>query len=123
MAQIEDEGRTPGRTRRSQDEYEIGRLLAFSDGVFAIAITLLVLGIPVPDLQNPSNAVLTEALVRLLPNLFAFLLSFVLVGRYWSLHRQLLGALARGDRRVVALNLGLLLTICLVPFSSGLLTR
>ncbi len=123
MARLEDEGPPPSDTGRSRDQYEVGRLLAFSDGVFAIAITLLVLSIPVPDLPDPSNAALREALVRLLPNLFAFLLSFAIVGRYWSIHRQLLGALVRADRRVVGLNLGILLTICLVPFSSGLLTR
>lgn len=120
----EQDERAPGRTERSRDDYDVGRLLAFSDGVFAIAITLLVLGIPVPQLgDHPSEAALRRALLDLLPSLFGFVLSFALVGLYWSLHHQMLRALLRCDARVLTLNLALLLTICLIPFSAALLAR
>jgi uncharacterized membrane protein len=116
----EDEERPGGHTKHSRDAYDLGRLLAFSDGVFAIAITLLVLAIPVPTLPKQE---LGMALRDLLPNFAGFVLSFVLVGLYWSLHHQLFRALLRCPQRLLSLNLVLLLCVCLVPFSAALLPR
>jgi uncharacterized membrane protein len=108
------------------DGYDVGRLLAFSDGVFAIAITLLVLSIPVPNVSG-SGAVeagnLGAALVGLKTQLLGFGLSFVLVGGQWMAHHQLLRRLTFVDARVLWLNLLILLGICLVPFATSLLIR
>ena len=121
MTQVhEDEERAAGHTARSRDAYDLGRLLAFSDGVFAIAITLLVLGIPIPTVPKQE---LGRALLDLRLNFLGFVLSFVLVGVYWSLHHQLFRALVRCPQRVRSLNLALLLAVCLVPFSATLLPR
>ena len=106
-----------------QDAYEVGRLLALSDGVFAIAMTLLVLGIPVPQLVNPSEADMQGALRNALPAVGSFALSFVLVGVYWMGHRRLLKGVVRTDVRLTWLNLLMLLLVCIVPFTAALLSR
>jgi len=105
------------------DQYEVGRLLALSDGVFAIAMTLLVLGIPVPQLTNPSDTDLQGALRNVLPDVGSFALSFLLVGTYWMAHRRLLKGVVRTDARLVWLNLFMLLLVCMVPFTAAVLSR
>ena len=100
--------------------YDVGRLLAFSDGVFAIAITLLVLGIPVPA---HGGALLPGELLGLLPNLAGFALSFLLVGTQWIVHHRLLRRLDFCTGPILWLNLLLLMGICLVPFATSLLIR
>src|SRR5262245_35115433 len=96
------------------DQYEVGRLLALSDGVFAIAMTLLVLGIPVHPLTDPSDTELQGALRNVLPDVGSFALSFLLVGTYWMAHRRLLKGVVRTDARLVWLNLFMLLLVCMV---------
>ncbi len=108
--------------------YDLGRLLTFSDGVFAIAITLLVLSIPVPELpSNLSPAALgpelLHALARLLPSLIGFGLSFTLVGTNWAVHHRMLRGVTTCPSWLLPLNLLLLFWVCLVPFTSALLSR
>jgi len=105
----------------ARDGYDVGRLLAFSDGVFAIAITLLVLGIPVPRVAPNDSAQLVAALVGLRGNLLGFALSFLLVGAQWIAHHRMLRNLATCDQRLLWLNLLPLMGICLVPFASSVL--
>jgi uncharacterized membrane protein len=109
----------------SHEGYDIGRLLAFSDGVFAIAITLLVLSIPVPNVPHGADegSRLAAALGLLAPNLVGFCLSFVLVGTHWISHHRMLRQLTFCDARLLWLNLLLLLGICLVPFATTLLVH
>ncbi len=89
------------------------RLEAFSDGVIAIAITIMVLG-----LQTPRGATLSD-LLALLPPLLSYLLSFVYVGIYWVNHHHLLQAATQVDRRVLWTNLHLLFWLSLLPFVTG----
>jgi uncharacterized membrane protein len=103
--------------------YGVGRLLALSDGVFAIAMTLLVLDIPAPHLANPTEADLLQALLELRPNLLAFGLSFVLVGIQWLYHHRLFQDVSRVNGALVLMNLLLLLLVCLVPFTTAMLAR
>lgn len=104
-------------TRRGR-EAEFNRLLAFSDGVFAIAITLLVLQLEVP----PNAADLGPELEDALPDLFAFALSFAVLGRlWWVFHHRLFSGLEEFDGRLVALNFVYLALVTLVPFSSDVL--
>lgn len=112
-----------GYAKEEDDRYLIGRLLALSDGVFAIAMTLLVLDIPLPRLAHYTNADLLAALQELLPNVASFALSFTLVGVYWLTHRGLLRGVARTDTRLVLLNLVMLILVCVVPFTAGVLSR
>lgn len=109
--------------RDEDDRYLIGRLLALSDGVFAIAMTLLVLDIPVPELTRRTNADLLTALEHVAPNVGAFALSFMLVGIHWLTHRGVLRGVTRTDTRLVLLNLVMLLMVCLVPFTAGVLSH
>jgi uncharacterized membrane protein len=129
-ADMAEDEEAPAGARDAGDPttYDLGRLLAFSDGVFAIAITLLVLSIPVPDLPTnlPPAALgpeLLQALTRLLPNLVGFGLSFALVGTNWTIHHRMLRGVTTCPPWLLPLNLLLLFWVCLVPFTSALLIR
>jgi uncharacterized membrane protein len=102
-------------------QHDPTRVLALSDGVFAIIITLLVLEIHVPELAGGRS--LTAALREIRPSFNAFVISFVLAGLYWVGHRDLFGLIRRIDRGLVWLNLLYLLPLCLLPFSAGMLGR
>ena len=94
------------------------RLEAFSDGVIAIAITLLVLEISVPD-ATPGK--LLDALGDQWPSYAAFVLSFVVIGIMWVSHHSMFERIANVDRRLLFLNLLLLLGIAFLPFPTALL--
>lgn len=97
------------------------RFEAFSDGVFAFAITLLVLGIVLPPLQHPSEAQLSTALFGLWPNVIAYVLSFSVIGIMWQNHHALFRLIARVDRMTVFLNLLLLAATVFIPFATSTL--
>jgi uncharacterized membrane protein len=99
--------------------HDPARVLALSDGVFAIIITLLVLEVHVPELTQGHS--LNEALRELRPSLIAFVISFILAGMYWVGHRDLFALIRRTDRGLVWLNILYLLPLCLLPFGAGLL--
>lgn len=93
-----------------------GRLEAFSDGVFAIVVTLLVL-----DLHAPANSeTIFHALDRQLPQLAVYAVSFLFVGVTWMNHHAVLRAAAHIDRVLVLVNLLLLMAIALTPFGASL---
>ena len=93
------------------------RLEAFSDGVFAIVITLLIL-----DVRFPADKPLTlETLWGVAPHLWAFVLSFVIVGVYWVSHHNMLYFIRTVDRQLLWLNLTLLLLVVFIPFPAALL--
>jgi uncharacterized membrane protein len=95
------------------------RLEAFSDGVFAIAATLLVLELRVPA-DEPD---LTHALLQLWPAYAAYLVSFLTIGIIWVNHHTLLEHCRRVDRRFLYLNLLLLVAVGIVPFPTSLVDR
>lgn len=109
-----------GRRERTQYESEFGRIVAFSDGVFAIAITLLVLNLEVPPAADDSRA-LARDLLGLWPHLLAYVISFAVVGRFWLVHHRFFTTLNGFDGTLMTLNLVYLGLIVLVPFSSDLL--
>jgi uncharacterized membrane protein len=94
------------------------RLEAFSDGVFAIAITLLVLELNVPEGEH-----LWEQLKDEWPSFAAFFVSFWVIGIIWVNHHGVLDHLARADRGVLYLNLLLLFTVVFIPFPTALLAE
>jgi uncharacterized membrane protein len=102
---------------RDEAEVEFNRIVAFSDGVFAIAITLLVLGLTVP----PHISHLRRALLNNQDDFIAYAISFAVLGRYWLSHHRFFSALERFNGRLMALNLVYLACIALVPFSSQVL--
>jgi uncharacterized membrane protein len=89
-----------------------GRLEAFSDGVLAILITIMVL-----ELKSPEGATL-EALRPLLPVLLSYLLSFVYIGIYWNNHHHMLHLTTRINGKILWANLHLLFWLSLVPFAT-----
>jgi uncharacterized membrane protein len=108
--------------RREDDEAAeegIGRVLALSDGVFAIALTLLIIDIAVP--ATTSNAGLPRALLALWPRYLAYLVSFVVIARFWGTHRLAFRLIARDDAALVWLNLLLLLFVAFLPFPTAVL--
>jgi uncharacterized membrane protein len=101
--------------------HDPSRVLALSDGVFAIIITLLVLEVQVPELT--AGQPLAEALRAVRPSLNAFVISFILAGMQWVGHRDLFALIRRTDRGLVWLNILYLLPMSLLPFGASLLGR
>lgn len=98
------------------------RFEAASDGVFAIAITILVLGLAVPIFHRPPlDAQLSEALLRLWPNFLAYVLSFAVIGIMWNNHHMLFRTVGRIDRSTFLFNLLLLGITAFIPFSTAIL--
>jgi uncharacterized membrane protein len=96
------------------------RLEAFSDGVFAIVITLLILDIRIPVVPPPALGV---ALVNILPQMLTYILSFFIVGLYWHLHHQVAAQIKQIDEPFIWLNLIWLLFVSTLPFPTALLGR
>jgi uncharacterized membrane protein len=99
------------------------RLEALSDGVFAIAITLLVLDLAVPSEQEAHDGGLAAALGREWPSYFAYLVSFLIIGIIWVNHHTMFDKVRRVDRPVLFTNLGLLLSVSVIPFPTRLLAE
>ncbi|MEP7240778.1 MAG: TMEM175 family protein [Devosia sp.] len=100
------------------------RLEAFSDGVVAVAITLLVLDIRLPDgVGELSDAQLWAALGAMWPRLMAFLISFAVIGVYWINHRAKFRYIVKSDRALLLINLLFLLFVCIVPFTTSLIAE
>jgi uncharacterized membrane protein len=89
------------------------RLEAFSDGVFAILITILVLELRIPHGDD------LAALAPLLPVFLTYILSFVYLGIYWNNHHHMLHATSRVNGKILWANLHLLFWLSLVPFTTG----
>lgn len=96
-------------------------MLAFSDGLFAIAMTLLVVGIAVPTLSAPSEGELWDALQELDSAYVSFFVSFVVIGRYWIAHHQFFRLLRELDYGLIWLNLIYLAFVAFLPFPTALL--
>jgi uncharacterized membrane protein len=94
------------------------RLESFSDGVFAVAITLLVLGIDVPDV-GPHGS-LGDALVANWPQYAAYVVSFLTIGIIWINHHAMISRLSAADHTILILNLLLLMAVAVLPFATNL---
>lgn len=104
--------------------FEFERLIFFSDAVFAIAITLLVLDIRIPDIPEGRAAAELPGLVNgLIPSIVAYFISFVVIAVYWVAHHRTFSYIRRYDGRLIWLNVLLLLFIAFLPFPSALLGR
>lgn len=109
-------------SRRS--EYGLGRVLAISDGVFAFAVTLLVLDLFVPVLSpGASSADLWEALSQEYISFFNYLLSFLIAGVWWNAHHRNFGLIRSSDSTLRWLNLLFLAWIALLPFFTKILDQ
>src|SRR5579875_1405631 len=102
--------------------FQLDRLILFSDAVFAIAITLLVLEIKIPatDWKNViTTEKLNESLIEILPHFASFVFSFFIIGFYWTVHHRAFGFVTDFDGAVIWLNLLVLFFVVLLPFSTG----
>jgi len=99
----------------------MNRLHALTDGVYAIAMTLLVLELHVPDARTSSE--LVAGLIAIVPNLFSFALGFAVLGTYWVGSAINLSHLARVNRAALFLNVLQLFFISLLPFTTAILGR
>lgn len=102
------------------DRAETGRVEAFSDGVFAIAITLLGFALKVPDVATTS---LRAELVAGWPSYLAFTTSFVTISVVWINHHRVFSHIVRVDHALLLLNALLLMTVALVPFGTAVLAN
>jgi uncharacterized membrane protein len=112
------------RRETSQAENQTQRIEAFSDGVFAIAITLLVLEIRPPALGLSGQHIrLASALARDWPSYVAYAFSFLMIGIYWANHHYLWRLYKRVDHWFLLLNLLFLMCISFLPYASEILSR
>ena len=108
---------------RHRNEHELERLIFFSDAVFAIAITLLIIDVHPPALaETASRHEWLVALLNLMPHIAAFTLSFLVIGALWVSHHTTLALLARYDARLLWPNLLLLMSVVFLPFTSQLIS-
>ena len=98
------------------------RLSGLSDGIFAVAMTLLVLALAVPTTEGvKSDSDLWQALLNLIPSLITYFMSFLTLGIFWVGQQTQLSQLERSNRDFTWINLAFLLFVTLVPFSTSLL--
>jgi uncharacterized membrane protein len=100
---------------------DIDRMVGLTDGVIAIAITLLVLDISVPAVSGDDS--LSEAVWELRPEIFGFMLSFAVIAYYWLSHRLVFSHLRTIDLTLMIINLCFLLVIAFNPFATSLLAK
>ena len=102
----------------------LGRIMSFSDGVFAVAITLLVLSIKVPFVpQSVADQKLPHEIVKLIPIIEAYIISFLIIGLFWVGHHQVFSRFRRHDRGLMWINLVFLMTIVFIPFPTSLISE
>src|SRR5215203_2541136 len=87
-------------------EFQLERMILFSDAVFAIAITLLVIEIKIPSIDRhiATDQLLMESLDELIPKFIGFLFSFLIIGSYWMLHHRMFEYVVNYTRRMLLLN-------------------
>ncbi|MBU1118807.1 DUF1211 domain-containing protein [Patescibacteria group bacterium] len=96
----------------------LSRIIAYSDAVFAIAVTILILQIDVPD--KIGAAELPSQLIETWPNALSYIISFAVISRFWFSHLHLFSYLKTVDRKFAILNLLFLFTITFLPFPTDL---
>ena len=126
MAEAEDKVATRAQVRGKR-RFALGRHHGLSDGVFSIAMTLLVLDIKLPDV--PSDFKMTEAYLfnfltaDSLSHFATFILSFYVIGSQWLAHHEMFDSIEYTDRRLLLFNLQYLMVIAVMPFPSALLAN
>lgn len=111
-------------TEPAERSTELERLIFFSDAIFAIAITLLVLDIKIPEIPGTqAEAELPARLRDLAPNILSYVISFLVIASYWLTHHRIFAYIRRYDRRLLWLNIYFLLFVAFLPFPTGLMGR
>jgi uncharacterized membrane protein len=106
------------------DKLGLDRLIFFSDAVFAIAITILALEIHLPAADGPvSNSELLKNLLAIWPEYLGYVISFLVIGTLWMGHHRKFLLIKHHDRRLLFLNLILLMSIAFIPFSTSVISE
>src|SRR6187397_1587669 len=100
--------------RRAENEVEFGRIVAFSDGVFSIAITLLVLNLGID--KGLTEGQIDNALWDQREMFLSYAISFAVIGRFWLVHHRFFAEVQAFDGRLLGLNLAYLGFVVLIPF-------
>lgn len=108
--------RSPLPSEKTQSDYGLSRLFGFSDGVFAIAITLLVLELKIPEVENATDAQIKHMLFDLIVPFSVYLFAFLIIGLHWSVHHRIFGYIVQTDGRLLWRNKFYLLSISFLPF-------
>lgn len=116
--------RPPAAYVRAARGIEFERVSFFTDAVYAIAMTLLVVDLSVPETAGGpgSDQTLGQALWAIRYDIFAFFLGFVLLGRYWLAHHRFIASLRSMDQQLISLNLVYLAFVAFMPFPIGLIS-
>jgi len=110
------------RSSQSERAFDLARTIALSDGIFAFALTLLVLSISVPHIShNSSSSELWSALKERDSELISYLISFAVIGSFWVRHHRFCGTLKAVDGPFLVINLAYLATIAFIPYPTQLL--
>lgn len=108
----------------SKESFQVERIAFFSDAVFAIAITLLIIEIKVPELHDQfSEQVLINSLLHMIPRFMGFILSFFVIGIYWLAHHRLFRFVIASSQKLLWYNLFFLLPIVMMPFSTAFMSE
>ncbi|MEP6748558.1 MAG: TMEM175 family protein [Bacteroidota bacterium] len=112
--------------KHHKDIFQLERIALFSDAVFAIAITLLIIEVKVPQLPSVNPGFTEEfpkAMNEMIPEFIGFIISFMVIGNYWRAHHTLFNFVADYDRKLIQLNSLFLLTIVIMPFTTAFMSR
>src|SRR5215204_2045033 len=111
-------------TNHKNSELQLERIVFFSDAVFAIAITLLIIEIKVPHLEHHApDRDFWLALVKLIPNFFGYFFSFFVIGAYWVGHHRIYGHIVRWNYGLIWRNILFLMSIGFMPFATAFFTE
>ncbi len=113
-------------TEQERQKFQLDRIALFSDAVFAIAITLLVIEIKVPVVSYERalfDKEFNHALLEMTPEFIGFFISFVVIGNYWRAHHTIFGYVTDYNRKLISLNTWFLLTIVCMPFTTGMMSK
>lgn len=107
------------------EEFQLERVVLFSDAIFAIAITLLIIEIRIPDIPKEalSDAKLWSSLVSIIPKFIGFFVSFFVIGLYWLAHHRLFKFVNHCSEKLLWYNLLFMLPIVIMPFSTAFLSE
>ena len=101
-------------------QFQVERMILFSDAVFAIAITLLILEIKLPEVEIANLEEFKKMMGRLAPDFISFAFSFAVIGMFWTTHHRVFGYVSDFDGKMLWLNLHILFWIVVMPFTSRL---
>ncbi len=121
-----DQSAAPAAPSSRAVQFDLDRTISLSDGIFAFALTLLVLSITVPlfpAAAEPTSGQVAAALTTQIPEFISYIISFAVIGGFWIRHHRFCGSLDRVDGRFLVINLAYMATIAFIPFPTHLIGR